>query len=502
MKKCWLKTAALATGCLAFLLGGFSGCKGEIEDFDDDGDASTRVAIDISTNADTKDWTEVAAYVYGGSIGDNGWGNWPGLVLKQSESNPAVFYSDDLSGKKLGNGTIIFNNNNNGSQIEGIEFSISKGQMLLFKAGKFVKAGSADLGISSAGNDSKDGETDSQSGSANSGNNAANADGTSPAAGKSDSASGGNNDATDTGSTNPASGNANDGDESISPASGNAGGNASGNGANESGSTAGEATTQEPASETNDGNGEAEISKRDGNLTIGVSADYYKIASAENVYVWYWGDFEAVDDGLSYPGKKFTKDESLGIWKVVIPVKGNEGDKATVKINLGDDNAIYQGDIKFNETKLYTHAETWIDWDGSFKDSTVAVSAPEPVTDLTSEIIVLAVDVSDLGWSESAPYIWGWTGGFESKTPFLEGAWGTDDYKLTQLKDTKIWFYAISKEFATDNTSTYIQFIPSDKSDDGRIGSTTSLEAGKGYLLKADNGEWTSFTSFNDLISQ
>mgnify|MGYP002624366071 CR=1 FL=1 len=170
MKKCWLKTAALAAGCLAFLLGGFSGCKGEIEDFDDDGDASTRVAIDISTNADTKDWTEVAAYVYGGSIGDDGFGTWPGLVLKQSESNPAVFYSDDLSGKKLGNGTIIFNNNNNGSQTKDIEFTIEEKQKLIYRAGKFDRTSAADLGISSAGNDSKDGETDSQSGSGDSGN--------------------------------------------------------------------------------------------------------------------------------------------------------------------------------------------------------------------------------------------------------------------------------------------------------------------------------------------
>ena len=475
-----------------------------------DGDVSTRIAIDISTNDDTKGWTEVAAYVYGGSIGDNGWGNWPGIVLKKSESNPTVFYSDDLSGKKLGNGTIIFNNNNNGSQTKDIEFTIEEKQKLIYRAGKFDRTSAADLGISSAGNDSKDGETDSQSDSANSGNNAANADGTSPAAGKSDSASGGNNDATDTGSTNPASGNANDGDESTSPASGNAGGNASGNGANESGSTAGEATTQEPASETNDGNGEAET-KEKGKFTVAITADYWKLGEA-TPQVNYWSQPEGLENAPAWndAASNMTKNDSLGMWVWESKeIEAVENATMYVQIHVGDTKFVDGEVITINKPKLYTHAETWIDWDGTSLDSTTAVAAPDvtipAIPDFDTNVTVIAIDTAqqpklnaDIQWNKSAMRIWGWGGNWEDNSPFTgDDGWGSSDaYKMlsASTSDTNTVFYWIIPSGKEPQNATVCFHDDHEGNDnDNRFTIEVTLAAGeKKIVIGGQVKDWTS----------
>ena len=77
------------------------------------------------------------AYAYGATIGDSGWGDWPGIKLIQSNANPSLFYSADLSDKSLGNGTVIFNNSSD--QLEEVSISISNGDKWLLKNGSFVR---------------------------------------------------------------------------------------------------------------------------------------------------------------------------------------------------------------------------------------------------------------------------------------------------------------------------------------------------------------------------
>lgn len=106
-----------------------SSCKGDGLEVDENGNVidnswmeeiptgKTILAFDISLKypkksgpIDVKDWTEVAAYVYDGTITDNGWGPWPGLVLsKRCTSNSNIFYAE-IADEKVGTGNFIFNN--------------------------------------------------------------------------------------------------------------------------------------------------------------------------------------------------------------------------------------------------------------------------------------------------------------------------------------------------------------------------------------------------------
>ena len=136
MKNCFYLPLIFLAGGLFLLSLTFYGCKGDLIE---DDDSSTRIGIDLSSNAASADWTDVYAYAYayGATIGDSGWGDWPGIKLIQSNANPSLFYSADLSDKSLGNGTVIFNNSSD--QLEEVSISISNGDKWLLKNGSFVR---------------------------------------------------------------------------------------------------------------------------------------------------------------------------------------------------------------------------------------------------------------------------------------------------------------------------------------------------------------------------
>ena len=135
---------ALGTVFLGLALGaGFVSCKGdgivEVEDWMEATELvadenSIVVVFDKSSNSFAADWDAVALYVYGGSIGDNGWGGWPGLVMTSLESYPDIFYA---KATKAGDGTIIFNNNNGGEQQEFGGTTFVKGQRYAFTNGSW-----------------------------------------------------------------------------------------------------------------------------------------------------------------------------------------------------------------------------------------------------------------------------------------------------------------------------------------------------------------------------
>lgn len=245
-------------------------------------------------------------------------------------------------------------------------------------------------------------------------------------------------------------------------------------------------------------------------ITVAVTADESRVVNWDSVYVYVWGTSEVFG---SFPGEELTKDEDLGIWSITKDVSVD--DTWTVIFSDGTAlNKIEEGKVvKTNESKLYTRARTWIDWDGTSADTTAAYVEPKPPvvpTEMSPEIIAVAVDVSDLGWQEGAPYIWGWGGAWvadneqTSGSPFYGKEWGADALKLTKLKDTNIYYFTFSKDYATKESHT-IEFISSAKLKDetDRIrGDLTALEAGKGYLLKANGGTWTTFTSFDELKSK
>ena len=247
-------------------------------------------------------------------------------------------------------------------------------------------------------------------------------------------------------------------------------------------------------------------------ITVAITADESQVADfGEKVYAYLYNEAAPANGEVfgSWPGKQLSKNDELGIWSVTENVSS---DSLSYSVIFNNNNGGKQfnapATITVNESKLYTRARTWINWDGTSADTTEAYVAPVAPTEMSSEIIALAVDVSGLGWKEGAPYIWGWgevwadDNGQLETSPLYGKSWGSDDVKLTQLEGTNIYYFTFSKDYATDN-GPYVQFLSSDKSDTARIGSICNvLEAGKGYLLKADNGNWTTFTSFDELKSE
>lgn len=109
-------------------------------------ESSTVLAIDISKvpkkdgkdgedgedgkgGYDTSSWAEVAVYVWGGSIGDDGWGTFPGAQLTKSKVNENIFYLV-VDGKE-GSGNLIFSNNNKGEQFDGAYAVLEAGKKYL-----------------------------------------------------------------------------------------------------------------------------------------------------------------------------------------------------------------------------------------------------------------------------------------------------------------------------------------------------------------------------------
>lgn len=131
-----------------------SSCKGDGLEVDENGNVidtswqekipygKTIVAFDISLkypkksgSIDVKDWTAVAAYVYGGTIGDNGWGNWPGLRLDEKvDGNPNIFYAE-IADEKVGTGTFIFNN---AAGVQADETKVSEDFFTIEKGKRYI----------------------------------------------------------------------------------------------------------------------------------------------------------------------------------------------------------------------------------------------------------------------------------------------------------------------------------------------------------------------------
>lgn len=92
-------------------------------------------AVDTGTETPVKEWTEVNAYVWGGTIGDNGWGVWPGLSLDKTVSgNSRIFYVE-VPDNKVGSGTFKFNNSAEGKNaaVNPMDIEIKKGKRYLVR---------------------------------------------------------------------------------------------------------------------------------------------------------------------------------------------------------------------------------------------------------------------------------------------------------------------------------------------------------------------------------
>lgn len=129
-----------------------SSCKGDggvdllVEDWMEEiPTGKTIIAFDISGNYSidpeskgsipVKNWTSVAVYIWGGTIGNDGWGTWPGLKLdKKVNGNPNIFYAE-VPDDKVGSGTFKFNNSEKGKNaaVNPMDIEIKKGKRYLVR---------------------------------------------------------------------------------------------------------------------------------------------------------------------------------------------------------------------------------------------------------------------------------------------------------------------------------------------------------------------------------
>lgn len=74
------------------------------------------------------DWTELALYVWGGAIGNDGLGGWPGMLPTGTWEKKGVTYTYfDLGAANIGlDGNFILNNNNGGSQTPDIYLTMDQ----------------------------------------------------------------------------------------------------------------------------------------------------------------------------------------------------------------------------------------------------------------------------------------------------------------------------------------------------------------------------------------
>lgn len=105
-------------------------------------DISGNYSIDPESKANipVKNWTSVAVYIWGGAIGDDGWGKWPGHKLTNKVSgNSNIFWAEVPAGK-VGDGHFIFNNalttNTEETKLVDVPSVVEEGNRYLFRNGE------------------------------------------------------------------------------------------------------------------------------------------------------------------------------------------------------------------------------------------------------------------------------------------------------------------------------------------------------------------------------
>lgn len=246
-------------------------------------------------------------------------------------------------------------------------------------------------------------------------------------------------------------------------------------------------------------------------ITVAITADESRILGVDQVYVYLWSDNEDINNVFGgYPGVALTKDETLGIWSITKDVSVD----GTWHVIFNDDssNKVEGINIKPNESKLYTRARTWIDWDKTSADTTDAYVAPEApeVPELTEESTVLAIDISKVPagensdknsydtstWAEVYVYVWGGSIG--------DDGWGRWPGKqLTRSEVNENIFYLVVD--GDEGSGNFIFNGKFNGKDEQLSAISKALEKGKKYLVTdADEkgfAEWTDF-SLDALINK
>ena len=220
-----------------------------------------------------------------------------------------------------------------------------------------------------------------------------------------------------------------------------------------------------------------------GTIKIGITADYYAIADWEKIAVYVYGDKEVLG---GWPGTEAVLDTTLGIYTVETEV---EGENWSVIFNNNNGSQFDAGKIKKDAVKLYTHAGTWIEWDGESADTTEPAEPPAPPAPTGADSTIIAVDVSKVTVDGAAV---SWTAvGVYTYTKELFGGW--PGLTLTQSDAYPNIFYAdVTGKEGTGTSIVFNKNVESSRNE----GKTLTTEAGKKYIYSTADGwvEWEDFT--------
>lgn len=219
-----------------------------------------------------------------------------------------------------------------------------------------------------------------------------------------------------------------------------------------------------------------------GTIKIGITADYYAIADWEKIAVYVHGDKEVLG---GWPGTEAVLDTTLGIYTVETEV---EGENWSVIFNNNNNGSQFDaGKIKKDAVKLYTHAGTWIDWDGESADTTEPAEPPAPPAPTGADSTIIAVDISKIsgmsGWTSVVAYVYGGTIG--------NGGWGAwPGLQFDRSKtDSNIFFADVTGK---EGTGTFI--FNNGSAQLGDV-NNVSIEEGKKYIYDGSAVvEWEDFS--------
>lgn len=279
-------------------------------------------------------------------------------------------------------------------------------------------------------------------------------------------------------------------------------------------STPGVGEADSPDSPVVDAGGEAG-GKTMKKFVVGITADYWKLETLTPQVHYYGESSGRIPDHADYwddLNMILNTENEIWTWESE-ELESDGSETITVIIHSGDtkflDESSGKATIKIGVPMLYTHAETFVEWDGSSGDTTVAVTKPSSsftmpaLPDAIKEAdTVVAIDLSqtakDTGktnWNpsdENGMQIYAHGGNYAQSNPF--NPWGGKE--MTNVEGTKVWYYIFENGVDLPNNATFIIHDgtgENDNPDGDRITVTATITTGqKKILLNGILEDWAN----------
>lgn len=243
-------------------------------------------------------------------------------------------------------------------------------------------------------------------------------------------------------------------------------------------------------------------------FVVGITADYWKLGELVP-QVHYYNESSQNIENSDWSDKNMKLNPKNGIWTWESEEIESDGTETiNVIIHSGDTKFLNDTQITIGKPMLYTHAEEFVEWDGTSADTTVAVTKPSatmpalPASIQESDTVV-AIDLSQTAkntgkdnWNpseENGMQIYGWGRSYtEENNPF--GSW--PGKAMTNIPETQVWYYVFDSDALLPNSDDTLCFhdgTGENNSDGDRATVTATITAGqKKIVLNSALEDWTS----------